>query len=111
MYICTYRRKHATPLSVFREHSPAGYVGHATGTEKTLYVRGWQGWNIGEILKEKQEEYQDCHATGCCCYVQAKNVAQVGFGWGLFKQDIGTGSQMLDATLKTATTPLSLFIF
>lgn len=83
MYICTYRRKHLTPSSVFREHSPAGYVEHATGTEEnSLYVRGWQKWNIGEILKEKQEEYQDCHTTGCC-YVQTKNVAQVVFGWGL----------------------------
>lgn len=34
MYVCTY-------IHMFREHSPAGYVEHAIGTEEnSLYVRG-----------------------------------------------------------------------
>lgn len=90
-----YRRKHRTPssvLGVFGEHSSAGYVVCVIGTEENaLYVRWWQGWNIGEILKRKTAGVLGlpCHGMLPCSGREC-STSRIWLGT-VFKQDIGIG--------------------
>lgn len=109
MGVCMCRRKQyitqPLTLDVSGEHSSTGYGVHATGIEEKniLKYRGWQRWNLGEILKETWRSIRTAtpQARVLLCSGEC-SMSETWLGTG-FIQNTGTHSSV-NVTLKTART-------